>query len=508
MNKSQPMMILKKTTLYIIVIINTLFTTSCESWLDREPITTYSSDNFWHEPAQADAVLMAAYYGLQNALNTEFVYYGEARADNFDAKLYNAGTYALVNNTLNADLSFTDWANFYSVIKQANLIIKNVEEMKLKGLYANKTADYNRVMGQALGLRALSYLYMTKVWGNVPLITVPLEHNGDINSFKTERTDSLQVYQQISTDLHLARNLLPVSYSKQDYTRATLTKGAIDAIMTDYYMWRNNLDSALVTSNRILTNTNQYRLATLYNADIDYFSATQPQSTIDNTEYAQMFIEGLSPESIFEMAFSFEENRNSGLASLYGSGTTQVFFYASVNLISKFSSTDLRVKTNFKSENQIFKMFPKGSYDRAKEDDKNIILYRLADIILWRAEALTLTGSRAAAWTLLKRIRERVFGPPSSTNNYNHPITGPTGTATETQFKAMSISDAHDLILEERRKELCFEGKRWFDLVRTGKAIETLSPINGLNEKENILFPISLNVLRQNSKIEQNEFYK
>ncbi|MFD1631800.1 RagB/SusD family nutrient uptake outer membrane protein [Pseudopedobacter beijingensis] len=479
---------------------------SCESVLDKEPITGYSYQNFWNEPAQASAALNGAYFRLQTTLNTEFITYGEARADNLDVKLYNAGTYALANNTLNADYAYTDWGNFYRVIGQVNLIIKNVQEMKAKGLYVNKDAEYNRILGQALGLRALCYLWMVKVWGNVPLVTDPVEYDGDINAFKRTRTDTLQVYNQISTDLLRAQPLLPASYTDNRKTRATLTKGAIDAMLTDYYMWRNKLDSALITSNRILSNTTQYKLANLYDSSIDFFS--KPHVDIDNTEYAKMFIEGFSAESIFEIAFSYAEGTNSGLASLFGGGSAVVFYYVHPAFVSIFSSTDLRLRNNFKSESQIFKMFPKGTFDRAKENDKNVILYRLADIILLRAEALVLKGDLNGAWTLLKRVRERVFGVASATNTSNNNLTGPTGSTTESNFKAMTIADAHEVILEERRKELCFEGKRWFDLVRTGKAISKMESINGLKSQENILFPINLNIIRQNPLIEQNEYYK
>jgi hypothetical protein len=175
------------------------FIGSCKSALDRDPLTEYAYDNYWNEPSQASAALSGAYFRLQSTLNTEFTLYGEARADMLAVpREDNVTNLALLRNKLNADLGITDWANFYSVIGQANLIISNVKKMKVKGIYDNQTAEYNRVLGQALGLRAYCYFYMTRVWGNVPLITEPvLLTNGDINAFKTPRTDTLQVYKQV-----------------------------------------------------------------------------------------------------------------------------------------------------------------------------------------------------------------------------------------------------------------------------------------------------------------------
>jgi hypothetical protein len=271
-------------------------------------------------------------------------------------------------------------------------------------------------------------------------------------------------------------------------------------------MWRKNIDSALITSKRILDNTTQYKLAALYDPAVDYFS--KPQTDIDNTEYAKMFIDGFSQESIFEIAYSFDEGTTSGLLALFAGGAGNAQFVADPAFASKFSSTDLRDLINFKLGVQIFKNFPKGTFNRTTENDKNIILYRLADIILLRAEAFIAKGDRAAAWTMLRRIRERVFGVASATNTSNNNITGPTGSNEMAAFMALSRSAAHDVILEERQKELCFEGKRWYDLVRTGRAFSVMGPINGLSNPENILFPINLNIIRQNPLIEQNNFYK
>ncbi len=89
---------------------------SCNSVLDKDPLTEYTYDNFWNEPAQASAALSGAYFRLQSTLNTEFISYGEARADILEiTREDNVTTLALQNNRLNPDLGLTDWTNFYRV---------------------------------------------------------------------------------------------------------------------------------------------------------------------------------------------------------------------------------------------------------------------------------------------------------------------------------------------------------------------------------------------------------
>ncbi|MCJ8209004.1 RagB/SusD family nutrient uptake outer membrane protein [Mucilaginibacter sp. RS28] len=468
-----------------------LLTAAACKKIDSGPITSYSSDNYWQTPAQASAALNGAYKALQSTLNTEFIYYGEARSDNLVLALQNNNaSISVINNTLNVNSNFTDWGGFYQVIKQANLIISNVQLMKANGLYTS-TTEYNRVLGQAYGLRALCYFWLVRIWGNVPLITQPI--TGDIISFQTPRTDTVKVYNQISTDLILAGNLLPSSYTDVMQNRAMLTKGAIDAIQTDYYMHRNNMDSALITSARFVNSSgaivnSNYRLTTLYDPSINYFASP---ALIDNSEYAQMFQTGYSAESIFEIAFSYNEGATSGIYGIYGSaGNAQ--FNASNNILAKFDPNDIRTVADLKSLNQVFKFFPKGTFNTVTGNDKNVILYRLADILLLRAEALNAKGQVANAFTLVNQVRARAGVPAIAASQYN----------------AFSRVQAEDFILDERARELCFEGKRWFDLVRTGRAIPIMKPINGLSDPANILWPISLNVINQNPLIEQNSYYK
>lgn len=125
-------------------------------------------------------------------------------------------------------------------------------------------------------------------------------------------------------------------------------------------------------------------------------------------------------------------------------------------------------------------------------DDKNIILYRLSDILLLRAEALNQLNRPADAIAIVNQMKVRAGEVALQPTDYN----------------TLSKSQIEDIILNERSKELCFEGKRWFDLVRTGKAISVMQPINGLNNVDNYVWPISLNEIRLNPLLKQNSYYQ
>src|SRR5690606_28568128 len=147
------------------------------------------------------------------------------------------------------------------------------------------------------------------------------------------------------------------------------------------------------------------------------------------------------------------DNNTSNIYGIYGNINAQ--FAARDEFAGSFLDTDLRVLTNFRSSTQIYKFFPKAGFDQSTQNDKNVMIYRLADVMLLRAEALNARNQRAQAFLLVNKIRERA---------------GLIAIAAD-EYEAYTEEEAQEIILTERQKELCFEGKRWFDLVRTGRAI-------------------------------------
>ncbi|MBC9930290.1 RagB/SusD family nutrient uptake outer membrane protein [Chitinophaga qingshengii] len=478
--------------IYGLILIALVFSFGCKRALDIDPTTSYSGSNFWTEPPQATAALYGAYTVLQGAMGPGSVLYGEGRADNvvLNPLALSSQTLNLLTNNLNSSLPVTSWNNFYRVINQCNLILKNTLEMKNKGLYSSKMADYNSVRGQAFAMRAFCYFYMTRIWGKLPLVTEPfLDANQPVS---IPRADTAAVYTQIQADLDSASLApIPASYATAPATRAQFTMGAVNAMYMDFYMWRHQYTKALDISQKIMSNS-LYSLASLYNASSTVDYNVNPE-LIDNTAYAQMFTKGFSTESIFEVDYNFAERATrSFLITVYGDLGFQPFFKASGYLSSKFTSTDLRSKINFDTNSGIMKFFEKSGFVRGTQDDKNIIVYRLADILLLRAEALNKTGDVPGAMALVNQIRKRAGA----------------AVYTDASFAGLNTDQIEDIILDERARELCFEGKRWFDLVRTGKASKVMQPINGLTKPENYLWPISLTEIRLNPSLDQNSYYQ
>ncbi len=106
----------------------------------------------------------------------------------------------------------------------------------------------------------------------------------------------------------------------------------------------------------------------------------------------------------------------------------------------------------------------------------NVHVIRLAEMYLIRAEAeARLSGSKAAIRNDINIIRERAMIDPIEFDTYEELL--------------LAIED-------ERKRELAFEGKRWFELVRTGRALEVVESVNNANQ---LLFPIPLVEVQNNT---------
>ena len=453
---------------FIGLIILAISFFSCSDLLDKEPISSFSADGFYKTTSDAQAGVYGIYDAAQSVFRTNFAYWGEGRADNVQTAQSGEGLQLLQNN-LDESIASAYWGALYDMINRANYAIKYIP-----GIYEEGDAAGTQLVGEARALRALAYFYLVRIWGDVPLITEPyLSIEQDI--FVT-RTDKETVLDYIEEDLTYAAQNCRDKFGN-DRDRIMFTKGSVNALLTHVYMWRHKYDEA-ITSSGLVLNNNLYSLVT----------------TMD--DWGKIFTNSYSKESIFEVAYN--EKETNSLRVLYAIGSYAIFT-PSDKFKSSYETGDKRIDyvydVTLTDPKAIWKYLGKGLSDEDPTPSKqNIVLIRLADIMLLRAEALNKKGgaqNQTEALGLLNRIRTRA-GIPAF--------------ATVDEAEAM-YGDLESAILHERSIELCFEGHRWFDLVRTGRAISTMNPINGLSNEPNLVWPISINSLRKNPNLEQNEYY-
>ncbi len=441
-----------------------LGTFSCaEDILDKDPISNFSAQGFYRTSSDAQAGVNGIYNAVQSTFSRNFAFWGEGRADNVGTN-HSGDPLALSQNTLNMTISSASWNNLYETISRANYAIKYVP-----GVFEGESEFGNQLVGQARALRALSYFYAVRVWGDVPLILEPYE------SVEQElfiaKTDKETVLDQVEADLIFAAANCRDSFGGER-DRVLITQGGANALLTQLYMWRGDYGNAVTAADKVLENS-------LY-------------SLVPITDWSKIFTMGFSNESIFEIGYN--ETQTNFLRVLYALGSDSDYF-PSEPFRNSFEEGDLRQDLIYdvaeEQPRKIWKFFGQGFSDESPDPSaNNIVMLRLADIILLKAEAHNQLGETEEAVRLLNLIRERA------------------GLAAIDAAGATDLyGDVESAILHERSIELSYEGHRWFDLVRTGKAIEVMNPINGLSDEANLVWPIHEDALNRNPSLEQNSFY-
>ena len=455
---------MKRSFKYILSSVLVLLIASCSD-LDKEPISNFSGQGFYKKPSDAQAGVNGIYNSMQSVFRLNFAYWGEGRADNVTTR-HAGDPFALQQNALTPIINSARWDGFYVLISRANYAIKYTPQVFGDGESALK----NQLLGQAHGLRAIAYFYLTRIWGKVPLVTEPYE-SVDQDVF-VKRNETEEVLAKVEEDLLFAAENCSSNYSGAR-NRVLLTKGTAYAFLTQLYMWQKKYDKAIAAAEKILEDS-QYALVSM-------------------SDWNDIFVKGVSTESIFEVGYN--EVQTNALRILYALGSDSDYVPSS-RFIASIEEGDLRKPRIYDvSEVQprkIWKFFGQGFNDESPDpSSNNIVLTRLADIILLKAEAHARLNQPTEALDLLNRIRRRaglsVLDEAAANNLYGN------------------LADA---ILHERSIELCFEGHRWFDLVRSGKAISTMKPINGLSSEENLLWPLHESATLRNTNLNQNEFYK
>lgn len=453
-----------KTIYKLFALFFLIGSTSCsEDVLEKDPISSFPAQGFYKTASDAQAGVYGIYDAMQSTFSRNFAFWGEGRADAVQTN-HSGEPLLLKQNNLNPTLNSASWNSLYQTISRANYAIKYIPDV-----FEGESELGTQLVGQARALRALSYFYAVRIWGDVPLITEPYE---SINQeIFIGRTDQELVLDQIEADLLFAsQNCREQFGGERD--RLLITKGGADAMLTHFYMWKKEYSKAIESAQRVMDNG-------MY-------------SLVNISDWSKIFTTGFSNESIFEIGFN--ETQTNMMRVLYALGSDSDYF-PSEKFRNSFEEGDLRQELIYdvtqEEPTKVWKFFGEGFNDESPDPSaNNIVLFRLADIILLKAEAHNQLGEVEEALDLLNTIRVRA------------------GLSELDQAEASALyGDVQSAILQERLIELSFEGHRWFDLVRTGKAIEVMNPINGLSAEGNLVWPIHENAINRNPNLQQNSFY-
>lgn len=440
---------------YILLTAISLTTASCSDFLDQKPDNYISDAAVIKTLSSAKAALNGAYHKLASTSYYGGVYFDAGvnlAADNvtwtgslnyyydFDTHQYSA------ENQL---LSYA-WYAVYATVNQANQVID-----KTTALNEGSETERRRIIAEATVIRSLAFFDLARTWGNIPVVKQATSSPTQFDGVK--QTKAKDVYQIAVDDVLAIYNDLSESSDRVHVTRA-----AADAFLARVYLYLEQWDKAEQYASKVIDNGN-YALGTI-------------QDLIDNKE---------TSESIWELAYSssFTNQQSTYWRSPDQGGRHE--WGPSKELVQLLADPaiggDRKAFYQDFSSAQVPDYFVGTLYHRSTLDD-DVILFRLAEQYLIRAEARVHKQNVSGALSDLNTIRRR--------SNIAEIA------------DAASAQELLDLIADERRVELALEPHRWFDLIRTGKAESVL----GIKTYQTF-FPIPYNDIQADKDLEQNENY-
>jgi hypothetical protein len=474
-----------------------LLTSSCKKdFIQLEDPTRISAEDLYKDANGLSLSLNAAYGTLQDmygkgAGGVGMFLFAEVPSDNSTAIVSGAGLSDLeffITAPENQNLQAM-WTTLYRCIARCNAIIGRAPGIEMDATLRN------RYITEAKFLRALSYFNAVRIWGGVPLVTKELTTVNE--SLGYGRETAANVYAQIEQDFKDAETGLPVTYpATTDLGRAT--RGAAKALLGKVYLTEKKFDlSKAKLSELIPKGANAYGYDLLPNYS-DIFSTTNElnKEIIFAVRYTKG---GFGTGSPFFNWF-LPEATGSTIAKVGGASG---FNTVRQDLFDAFPATDPRrdislgkyVGSSTVYYTKKYTDVPTNGFDA----DNDWIVIRYADVLLMYAEAENELNGPAIAKDYVNDVRRRALGT--------------TGVLTAAQ---MASRESLRLAIEtERRLELNMEGHRWFDLVRTERAIDVMNAhfikyqiksgtgVVSITAR-NLLFPIPLKEIQINNKIIQN----
>ncbi|MDR2475862.1 MAG: RagB/SusD family nutrient uptake outer membrane protein [Bacteroidales bacterium] len=507
---------MKKLKIYLLSMLALAAFLACDDYLTLYPDNAQTTDQYWNTKGDVEKVIASGYVKLRDNVHYMFLW-GEARGTGIDFmniadKEPKAG-FEVRQLLTKQDNLLCDWSKMYEVINMANSVLKYAPSVTEKDP-SFTVQEMNGYFAEAYFLRSLAYFYLVRTFKDVPLVLQP--YVNDDEKFDLAQSSEETILAKIAEDLE---NVLASGAAKEFYpetdvdnprnSKGRATKWSIYALLADIYLWQGNYDKCINACTQIIGSgrvgliggdlwfTNYFpgnSNESIFEIQYDYNALErQTNSFIDWFDYAKKGYYVVSNNTIMFLSetASLGDVRFSGTVDGVSGGTYGIKLWKYLGTLPYTSGANpVRNATN--------------------QNDQNFIIYRLAEIYLMRAEAYVMKGD-AASYALaaadVTRVRERA------------------GIVQLFTFPSNELEALH-LILSERVREFCGEGKSWFDLLRIARrnnysykeymiwqVLSTLSPGQYSVTRAKLLdsgshyLPVSKKEMDANRLLEQNSYY-
>ena len=523
---------------------------SCEDFLSTVPLNDIVLENFWENEAEVTSVVTSCYSGIadQNFLKQAMMW-GELRSDNVNKGLINEKVIyvnhiqlpEMLEGNILPNHDIADWSSFYRVINRCNTVLHYAPDVLERDPDFSESEWY-AMEAEMLTLRALCYFYLVRSFRDIPFVSEPTID--DSKPFIKAASDPDSVLNVLVADLlkaeHNAVKEYPMNTTSSNisYTKGRVTQQTVWALLADIYLWMGRYDECITYCEKVIAakveEAEEERM--VYDGEYPLIANMKATSTSNKHQaYNTIFGTGNSFESIFEIQIDYNydlKNRGDLLRAYYGAADVDMGAYSASAFIGDgasegndiFAKTDIRPYELFDVEDvnqySIRKYISSSIDDQGKatkimERFTNWIFYRLTDVMLMEAEALverndTLNNDLRKAFNLTNAVYRRSNLAAADKDSLAFTTYG-------------SQEKMRDFVLLERQRELMFEGKRWFDLVRKARRDGTNGPMLDLAKRkynkpdavkskwikpDMLYLPIFENELKVNTLLKQNPEYE
>ena len=442
-----------KKIINLIVSLSLLMANTSCSFLEVERIGKSDIQTYFSEVTALEPAMNGIYNLMFSFYDRYHILYSEICADALILSASSGGTWVDYQNfvaTSNYETSAVGyiWKSGYEIINNANQVIHWAPV--LKESYPHDVEMIDNVTASAYFVRALIHFDLCRVYGqnytytdNAGHLGVAIRDKIPSLSETIARSTVKQCYQQCLDDINMALQ----TYSNCAYDAFRPTPLACKALLARIYLYMNDMTNAEKYASEVIAQKN----------------------LTPRNEYLEMFCD---PQEVGEEAI-YRLNGFDQTSSL-----NSMFDYLSPDarpasgLLAKFADDDIR--------KQLFSYSYSGTdypnvmlkytctADVKSDEDRyyNLSVFRLSEMYLIRAEARCALGILDGAESDLKALIARATGRNAS----------------EIDLAWSTANELDSLINEERQKELCFEGHRFFDiarrhedLIRDGSTTSTVS---------------------------------
>lgn len=482
---------------------------SCsKEFLNKTDPTKLGVNTFYQNQTEVDQALVGVYGQLQTIITNQWKF-NELTSDNTtvdfnpsdrgqasDIEQFEYWQVTPSNPSIN-----TMYDRYYNALYNINLTLSKLSSANIPD------SARNVVKGQLEFLRAYYYYNLTMYFGDVILITQPL--NDPSQAWAYERKPQDSIFAQVESDLKDAISSLPVRYDAANVGR--ITKGAALSLLGKVYLTVKDYADAVSTLSQVLNLG--YALLPSYAAVFDPVNKNSVESIFE-----VQFQGGNTLGVASNFIYTFAPRLSGALTTGFPQANPGGWNIPTKNMIAAYEPGDLRkaasIALNFVSPvtGQVVPYIKKYDHPSSiygqSNDDWPVIRY--SDVLLMLAEAINeLNGPTDEAYSYLNQVRNR---------------------AGLNSLSGLNQLTFRDTVYHERRVELAFENDRWFFLKRTMSPDQLTSFLNayGAEEKSDpttsrqgvaystgdyvfapykAIFPIPGNEIITNNKLTQNSGY-